>query len=330
MPALNKYKLTLLILFSLSLSLAALFVGPIEIPVSGFIHGFTDSQASVLFDIRIPRIILGYSIGAILALAGVLYQTVFSNPLADPFTLGVSSGASLGASIYTIMLAPLFLMFEGTALFALLGALSSIFFVLFLSQITNRRNTEDVLLCGIVVSFFCSSFILLLQYISDSSGVVIMSRWFMGGLGNADFQSALVSLLVAIIIISFAWRRSSELDLTLLGGEIAASHGVSTEQLQFRVLLIVSCIVGISVSVAGPIGFVGIMIPHICRKLFGSLHKPLIIGSALVGGVFLVSADAVARLVIQPAELPVGVVTSLLGGPFFVWVMISSKRFKEI
>lgn len=330
MQALSKYKLILLFLISISLSLTALFIGPIDIPVSVFFEGFTDSQATVLFDIRIPRIILGYSIGVILALAGVLYQTVFSNPLADPFTLGVSSGASLGASIYTIMLAPLFLMFEGTALFSLFGALASIFFVLFLSQITNRKSTEDVLLCGIVVSFFCSSFILLLQYISDSHGVVIMSRWFMGGLGNADFQSAAISLIAAIIIIGFAWRCSSELDLTLLGGEIAASHGVSIEQLQFRVLLIVSCIVGISVSVAGPIGFVGIMIPHISRKLFGSLHKPLIIGSSLVGGVFLVSADAVARLIIQPAELPVGVVTSLLGGPFFVWVMISSKRFKEI
>lgn len=329
MQKLFNCKFGLLILFSFIVSIAALFIGPISIPVWGFVDGFTDSQASIFFDIRLPRIILGFSIGIILALAGVLYQTVFSNPLADPFTLGVSSGSSLGASLYTILLAPVFIVYEGTSLFALIGALVSIFFVLFLSQVTNRKNTEDVLLCGIVVSFFCSSFILLLQYISDSNGVVIMSRWFMGGLGNADFQSAAILLCAAIFLVSFALKLSSELDLTLLGGEIAESHGVSTQKLRVSILLVVSCVVGLSVSVAGPIGFVGIMIPHITRKIFGSLHTPLIISSALIGGAFLVCADSVSRLVIQPAELPVGVVTSLLGGPFFVWVMMTSRRVRE-
>lgn len=321
----HKWKLFVLISVSLIFSFFALFIGPIPLSIESILNGFSESEATVFFDIRIPRVLLGFSIGVILSVAGVLYQTVFKNMLADPFTLGVSSGASLGASIYTILFSSFFIQ-GGTAIFALIGAILSIFFVLFLSKITKRNESEEVLLCGIVVSFFCSSFILFLQYVSDSNAIVMMSRWFMGGLGNADLTSGLIALASAVIISFFALKLSSNLDLTLLGDEISYSHGVNVLKFQRCVLILVSCIVGISVALAGPIGFVGIMIPHITRKMFGSRHVPLILGAIFIGGAFLVSADAISRLIIKPAELPVGVVTSLLGGPFFVWVMVTSKK----
>jgi iron complex transport system permease protein len=249
--------------------------------------------------------------------------------LATPFTLGVSSGASLGAAIcilqrWTFTVAGI----SSVTLSAFLGALLSIALVYALTTRSRAgESTASMLLAGVAVSFFFSSIILFMQYLSDFTQTYRMLRWVMGGLeGIVSFNDVLGLLPFVFSGCLIVWYLLHDLNLLTAGEEMAMARGVHVGRAKTLLFLAVSMMVGAVVAVCGPIGFVGLMAPHICRLLVGAEHRYLYPAAWLFGGVFLVICDTAARTVMAPAELPVGILTSLLGGPFFLWLLLYSKR----
>lgn len=289
--------------------------------------GDAQIKHQILLDIRIPRVLFGFVAGCGLALCGMVFQAMFHNPLATPFTLGVASGASLGASI-CVYLGLGFSLFgiSSLTLFAFVGALLAISFVYTISRFRYGFSTETLLLTGVATSFFFSSLILFVQYLGNPSDTFNIIRWLMGALSVVGY-SALMQLLPFVFVCAAVvlWL-SRELNLLSSGDEIAASRGVEVGKVRYILFFISSLCIGAIVSLCGPIGFVGMMVPHICRLLVGNDHQRLIPATLLFGGGFMVLCDTLARLIIAPAELPVGVITTLLGGPFFLWLLLSAHR----
>jgi iron complex transport system permease protein len=264
--------------------------------------------------------------GSGLALCGMVFQAMFHNPLATPFTLGVASGASLGAAIYVyIGFSFTLLGIDGGTFAAFAGALLAISFVYAVSRFQNGFSPETLLLTGVAISFFFSSLILFTQYLSNINDSFQILRWLMGSLTTVGYDEVLQLLpFVALTTAVILWL-SRELNLLMAGDDIALSRGVSVHSIRYLLFLITSLCVGAIVALCGPIGFVGMMVPHICRLLVGADHRYLIPTTLLFGGSFLIICDAIARLIIAPAEIPVGVITTLLGGPFFLWLLIKSR-----
>ena len=283
-------------------------------------------QHHILTQIRIPRVLFAFIAGSGLALCGMVFQAMFNNPLATPFTLGVASGASLGATLYVYLgLSFSLLGVDGSTFAAFSGALIAISFVYSISHFRKGFSSETLLLTGVAISFFFSSLILFTQYLSNVTDSFRILRWLMGGLSIVGYHDVIqllpfVSLCVAIIL----WL-TRELNLLMAGDDIALSRGVAVQHVRYLLFFVTSLCVGAIVALCGPIGFVGMMVPHICRLLIGSDHRWLAPATLLFGGGFLVLCDAVARLIIAPAEIPVGVITTLLGGPFFLWLLIKFK-----
>jgi iron complex transport system permease protein len=280
--------------------------------------------ATILFRLRLPRVLLALLAGGILAVCGLAFQTLFRNPLAEPYTLGVAGGAALGAVVAIHLGSEGSLAGVGAASFA--GAVAAAALVAGLA--TRRRGlpTGTLLLAGIAVSASSSSLILFLQYVSDSTKTFRMVRWMMGGLTVVDYGEVLWvapwALGLAVLLLALRW----DLNLLLTGEETAAARGVDLARLRWLVLGGSSLALGALVAVAGPIGFVGLIVPHLLRRLFGHDHLWLTPASILGGGVFLALCDLAARTAMAPAELPVGVLTALLGGPFFLWLLLAGRR----
>ncbi len=306
-------------------------VGPGPVDIGQLFHsGFADTTAGKIFwQIRVPRVLLGYLVGAALALAGMVFQAVFRNPLATPFTLGVSSGASFGAAVAVKMgLVFVVLGVSGVALSSFVGAVATILLVYFLTSLRRRFSTEAMLLAGVALSFFFSAAILFIQYLSDFAGSYQLVRWLMGDLNTVGFakpaQLALILVPSLVAILYFA----PDLNLILAGDDLALTRGVNVQRVKVLVFFVVSLLTGAVVAFCGPIGFVGMMVPHFLRLLLGAEHRRLIWACVLVGGGFLVICDLVARTVIAPAEIPVGILTALLGGPFFLGLLIRGREGK--
>jgi iron complex transport system permease protein len=307
------------------------FWGRMSIPFSA-LWGEVAPENSVLVDIlwnfRIPRVLMAFLAGSALATSGMVFQAMFRNPLATPFTLGVSSGAALGAAL-SIQFGWSFavLGISGVSLAAFLGAVVSILIVYGLTRGSgNGSSTATMLLAGVAVSFFFSSLILLVQYVSDPSRSFRMLRWVMGGLGEiVGFDDVLHVFPFAVTGCLIAWYLTHELNLLTTGEQFAFSRGVNVDRTKLLLFLGVSLMVGAVVAVCGPIGFVGLVAPHICRLMVGSDHRWLFPLSWLFGGAFLVVCDTVARMMMA-TELPVGILTSLLGGPFFLWLLLARRR----
>jgi len=304
------------------------FMGMIDVPLSALWGAAEErGQVDVLWKLRIPRVCLAFLAGSALATAGMAFQAMFRNPLATPFTLGVSSGASLGAAIcihmgWTFSL----LRFSGVSLFAFVGAMVSILLVYGLTRARQGFSTATMLLAGVAISFFFSSLILFLQYISDFTRTHRMLRWVMGGLNRAvDFDDVLGVFPFVVTGCLIVVYLTHEMNLITTGEELAASRGVEVNRTKLVLFFAASLMVGAVVAVCGPIGFVGLMAPHICRLLIGPEHRWLTPAVVLFGGAFLVLCDTVARTVIRGTELPVGIVTALLGGPFFLWLLVGRK-----
>jgi iron complex transport system permease protein len=309
-----------LALVTLAVAVLAPVVGSHAVSLAEVFGG--DPTASTIFwQLRVPRVLLALLAGGLLAAAGAAFQALFRNPLAEPYTLGIASGAALGAAaVFT--LAPggwaAGLPLAGVAAFA--GAVAATLVVLTLG---SRRSvgSHGLLLAGVAVALTCQAIILFLQYLADATETLRMVRWMMGGLGVVGYSDVLWVLPWVLLVLGalFFWRR--ELDLVLAGDEIARGRGVDLDRFRRRLLLVVSLGVGALVSVAGPIGFVGLIVPHLLRGWIGASHRGLLPACFLAGGAFLVLCDLAARVVLTPAELPVGIVTALLGGPFFLWVL---------
>lgn len=280
-------------------------------------------DSTLFWDIRVPRVCAAFLAGSALALSGMTFQAMFRNPLATPFTLGTSSGASLGAALYVQLgLSVSLLGIPGITLFAFLGAVLAILLVYGLTLARRGFTTASMLLAGVAISFFFSSLILFLQYISDFTHAYRIMRWLMGGLEVLGFETVLNLLPFVIAGSAILLYLTHELNLMMTGEEMAASRGVDVKRVRTFLFFATSLMVGSVVALFGPIGFVGMMVPHICRLLIGANHCYLAPASFFFGGTFLVLCDTLARTVIAPAEIPVGVITALLGGPFFVWLLV--------
>ncbi len=281
-------------------------------------------DAQIFFIARLPRVLAAAIVGSTLAVAGVVMQALLRNPLATPFTLGVSAGSALGAML-AVTLLPTWTAGALTSvpLASLAGSIGAVLIVYALAQVRHRGFSTDVLLlAGVTLNAFFSALILLVQYLSDFTQTMRTLRWLMGDLdvGNyAQIGVALVLLLPAVAV--FAWLPRS-LNALALGAEQAGTRGVPILAVQRLAFFAASLATGVAVSLAGPIGFVGIIVPHLVRLLVGADHRVVVPAAALFGAAFLIACDAVARIVLAPVELPVGVVTAVLGAPFFLWLLI--------
>jgi iron complex transport system permease protein len=307
--------------------LATPFVGIERLPLSAILEPAGSSPYGTIFwAIRVPRVLAAFLAGAGLAAAGAAFQAVFRNSLATPYTLGVASGAACGVALVSRL--GLVVALSGlplAPLAALAGALAAIAVVWGLAGLRAELSDAVLLLAGVAVSLFFSSVILLLEYTASLGDSFRIVRWMMGGLGTVDF-SAVVQMLPAVVLGTavLLWR-ARELDLLAMGADLAASRGVDVAAARKLLFAATSVMVGGVVACCGPIGFVGLMAPHVCRILIGAEHRRLIPASLLLGGAFLATCDSLARVVIAPAELPVGVITALLGGPFFLWLLVRER-----
>lgn len=317
------YKIFILIaLFTLSIAviIGVPFIGMTAISIKGIFSKTTG--AFIFWNIRLPRVLIAFLAGSALAASGAAFQAMFRNPLATPFTLGVAQGAALGASLY-LWLGLRFdaFGFSGISFFGFIGAVAAILIVYGLTRLKKGFAIYTILLAGVVVSFFFSSLILFIQYASDFTRSLYIMRWLMGGLETVGYRSVLdmAPLVLAgnVIIILF----TNELNLLVIGEDIAVSRGVDLRRTKIILFLSVSLMVGGVVSVCGPIGFVGLIVPHICRLVIGHDYRQLVPAVILLGGIFLTVCDMLSRTLIAPAEMPVGIITSLLGAPFFIWLL---------
>jgi iron complex transport system permease protein len=283
----------------------------------------TDPAAVIFWQIRVPRVLASFVGGAGLALGGAVFQAVFRNPLATPYTLGVASGASLGVALASRLGLSLVVFGLSTnVLAAFAGALLAVCVVWVLTWLRPGLSSTVLLLAGVAMNFFFSSVILFVQYTASLGDSYRIIRWLMGGLGAVDMRTV-VHMTPVVVIGAFviSWR-ARELDLLATGAEIAASRGVAVARSRTVLFLATSVMVGGVVAGCGPIGFVGMMAPHICRLVVGPNHRILLPASLLFGGMFLAVCDTAARVVLAPAELPVGVITAFLGAPFFLWLLV--------
>lgn len=285
-----------------------------------------NTQADIFWKIRLPRVCISFFAGAALAISGMAFQALFRNPLATPFTLGVTSGASLGAAVYVWSgISITFLGFSGLPVAAFLGAMLAMSLVYGLTKLRSGFSTATMLLAGVAVSLFFSSLILFIQYMSDITHSFRITRWLMGGLEVDGFGSLLDILPFILIGCAIVLSLGRELNLLMTGEELAVSRGVEVEKVKKVLFLANLLMVGAVVSVCGPIGFIGMMSPHICRLVVGADHRLLAPATMLFGGIFLTVCDSLARILISPAEMPVGIITALLGVPFFMWLLTRKK-----
>jgi len=286
-------------------------------------------QRKILLHVRLPRVVMALLAGTALALGGLVFQAMFRNPLATPFTLGVASGASLlvAVCIFVGLGQAAVGGFSLTQIAAIFGAAAAIALVYLLARATGEASSETLLLAGVSISFTASSLILFFQYMSDFTRSLQMVRWVMGGLSSIvdwhDILTALPVVFAASAVI--AWHHR-ELNLVSLGQSMAMARGVDVRRTRGILFFATSISVGMIVALCGPIGFVGLMAPHICRRLVGWDHRYLLPATILFGGPFLALCDAFGRTILAPAELPVGIITALLGGPFFIWLLLRSPQ----
>jgi iron complex transport system permease protein len=268
-----------------------------------------------------------FLVGFSLSLIGVAFQALLQNELATPYTLGVSSGGALGAVLAIKSGAVVtFLGFTTTTIFSICGSLITIYIIYRIARSGAGLSPLILILTGVTISLLFSSLILFVHYLADFTETYRMIRWLMGGLQVVGWQYSLVILPFLIFAIIYLFHQSSALNILSSGDELALSKGVNVLNLQRSVFFIGSTLTGIVVAFAGPIGFIGLIIPHMIRLLIGADHRKLIIVAPLFGGTFLIWCDTFARTIISPAELPVGIITAILGGPFFVWLLIKKKR----
>jgi iron complex transport system permease protein len=315
-----KVSLVLLLLLVLT-SVGSLSVGTASVSTADLWQSLKSAMdpenhhALILFRVRLPRILLAGLVGYSLSLGGVVFQALLRNPLADPFILGVSSGAAFGA-ILGILLG--FSFHLGIPLAAFLGALAVITVVLLLA--TRKMGTESatILLTGVIVNAFFSAIIMFFLSTATDSRLHTMLFWLYGDLSQSRF-TFMVFLVPAVVLISLVlYGLARHLNLITAGEETAAMLGVDVGRTKMVSLIVTSILIGLVVSFSGLIGFVGLVVPHLARMSLGSDHRLLIPAASLGGAIFLVAADTLARVIISPSELPVGVVTAFLGAPFFV------------
>ncbi len=319
----------------LACAIAALFIGVVHIPAdmvwSSFLHrcfhiaGDVSVPAyydMVIWQLRLPRIVMSLLAGASLAVCGCVFQSLFRNPICDPYILGISSGASLGAAIAIIL--GWDAMLFGITLPALFTAVLTLLLIMGIARLRNRQDTQTLLLTGIALNFFISAVITLLMVVNQQEMQKIMF-WTMGSVAAASWQEIVYLLPIMLIILSTLYYHAKDLNILQLGAESAVSLGVNAQRTTYITLIASSLLIGVVVSFCGVIGFIGLIVPHICRLIFGSDNRHLFTYSLFFGAFFLLVADTLARTIAAPAELPVGSITALAGAPYFIYLLLRKR-----
>lgn len=280
----------------------------------------------IIWHIRFPRVLMGAVIGMGLAIVGVAMQAMIQNPLADPYILGVSSGATLGATLAIMLGIGSFLGANAIGVTAFIGAFAASIVVYTLANIGGRSSTLKLLLAGIAIGAVCLSFSnFIVFYANDAEGIKTLTFWIMGSLVSASWDNIVLPGIVTLAGVLFFIFQFRNMNLMLMGDESAIALGVDLHFWRKVYMLITSLMIGMVVSVAGIIGFVGLIIPHIVRLLVGTDHRNLVPISALIGAIFLIWTDVFARTLMGGEEIPIGILTSMLGAPFFVWLLLKKS-----
>ncbi|NMB40681.1 MAG: iron chelate uptake ABC transporter family permease subunit [Firmicutes bacterium] len=288
----------------------------------------TDTTRDIVFNIRLPRVILAAVVGASLSVAGTTFQGIFRNPLADPYIIGVSSGAALGATLAIVSgLSMGWAGFGAVSIMAFAGGVLTIMLVYQLSRQGNFVPVMTLLLAGIATNAFLSAFVSLLIYFAGERLHQVVF-WMMGGLGGARWSYVHIMLPYFFLGFGVIYYFARELNALLLGEDTAQYLGIDAEKFKKVFLVAASLLVSAAVSTSGIIGFIGLVVPHIIRLVAGPDHRFLLPASALTGAVLLLGADTLARTIIAPAELPVGIITALLGAPFFLYLLRRRKKIR--
>jgi len=323
----------LLLTFLISLIVSALLavtIGSFKISVFDILLGKLDELGStILYTIRMPRVILAAFVGASLAISGACLQGLFRNPLADPGLIGVSAGAALGAA-FAIVFSSRFISldFLGPYLIpfsAIIGSASVIIILFVITKGFGYDGVTYMLLAGIAVNAIAGVGIGVLTYISDDSELRSLTFWTMGSFGGVTWPLIMPAIIVILFSIVWIIGLSRKLDLIQLGDVEASRLGINIKKVRFGVIISSAVVVGISVALSGMIGFVGLVVPHLVRILGGVNHLYVLIGSAIFGSILMVISDMMCRVIISPAELPVGLITSGLGSPFFLWLIFKMR-----
>lgn len=274
----------------------------------------------ILLDFRLPRVLVALLAGGALAAAGVICQALLRDALATPYTLGVSSGASLGAVVAIVAHFPLVWMAS------LAGAGAAMFLVIGLASEGRRISSFTLLLAGVTINSICLALVLFVQSLSTLGQSIAITRWLMGGIDGIPYTQVATLSAAVLIITAILLAQARSWNLMAVGEEWAAARGVETQRLTWIGYLAISALTGLVTAFTGPIGFVGLIVPHALRLWLGADHRLILPCSFFLGAAFLAVCDTLARIVLAPAEVPVGVITALLGGPFFIWLLRSRRR----
>lgn len=324
--------LLIVLLFSM---VVALSIGVVRIPMdtiwqlakAQFGHvdttGLPASYGITLFQLRLPRIVMSVIVGAALAACGCVFQSIFRNPICDPYVLGISSGSSLGGAISFILGWDVF--YFGVTIPALITGLLTLFVILGISKMSRRRSIETLLLVGIAINFLISAVITLLVVMHQREMHKIYF-WTMGSLASISWSEVLMMTVMAILCVIPFFFYSKDLNIMQMGEDVAKNLGVNTKRVAYVTLIFSSLLIATAVSCCGVIGFIGLIIPHVSRMLFGNNMRSMFTYSLILGAFFLLIADTLARTLAIPAELPVGSITALAGAPYFLFLLLRQKK----
>jgi iron complex transport system permease protein len=329
-----------ILLFLLIISIVgAIFLGAYQTSFAeigqammNFLNGKNNAITYLIFHIRLPRILLAGLVGGGLAIAGAAIQGLFRNPLAEPSLIGITSGAMLFAVSSIVLMGSFLATFSAifqqatVSIFAFIGGLSTTYLVYFLSSKHGRTNVMTMLLAGIAITAFAAAITGIFIFLSEDQQLRDITFWSLGSVSSASWIQLGITAPIVLIGTFLLNTHAKSLNAILLGEKEATYLGIKVEKVKSQIILITALIVGVSIAMTGIIGFVGLIIPHFLRLIFGTDYRFLLKGSALLGAIFLIITDTLARTIIAPAELPIGILTALVGAPFFLWLLLQMQR----
>lgn len=312
--------------FFIFITLISPFIGAVDLNLADIVDT-SSLSAQIFYDIRLPRVMYTFFAGSILAVTGLLFQTLFRNPLMSPYTLGISSGATLGAGI-AIKLGLSTIMFgiAAVSFFGFLGAMVTIFLLIYLARFLRNSEQTSLLLLGIALSLFYTSALMVVFYLGNAIQNDMLLRFTMGSLSIIGWGNPLILAVLGFIITAVTYAYRFELQLLGVSQECAKLKGIESKKITLLLLVISSIGIGVLVSISGPIGFIGLVVPHIVTKLYPKSIQNRIITTSLFGGFFLLLCDTIARTIQTQSELPIGIITALFGGPFFIYLIVSRVK----
>ncbi len=306
----------LFILASLIILVISPFYGQIELDISKITDN-TSMEYQVFWDLRFPRVVMAFFTGALLGLSGLLFQSLFKNPMGTPYTLGVASGSTLGAAFAIV-----FGLGALTSVFGFLGAIGTVVILFSITARLKSFESNSLLLVGIALSFFYNAVLMILFYISDESQSFEIVRFTMGSLDVVGWQETTLITVFAILLFIIAFRYRYDLRVLLTSNDNAFLKGIEVKKVNIILLFSVSVAVGICVSITGPIGFVGLIIPHVVKMLYKRSADRLLLPTFLYSGIFLVLSDFISRNLGSTSDIPIGIITAFVGGPFFIYLIM--------